>query len=72
MSYIPIADQKDEMHDPHSFVAKYVWSMDHKVIAIQYGTIAVGVGLVALVLSALILLLSLIQPSITSMSPCMA
>ena len=53
MSYIPIADQKDEMHDPHSFVAKYVWSMDHKVIAIQYGTIAVGVGLVALVLSAL-------------------
>jgi len=53
MSYIPIADQKDEMHDPHSFIAKYVWSMDHKVIAIQYGTIAVGVGLVALVLSAL-------------------
>ncbi len=53
MSYIPIADQKEEMHDPHSFVAKYVWSMDHKVIAIQYGTIAVGVGLVALVLSAL-------------------
>ena len=42
MSYIPIADQKDEMHDPHSFIAKYVWSMDHKVIAIQYGTIAVG------------------------------
>lgn len=53
MSYIPIADQKDEMHDPHSFIAKYVWSMDHKVIAIQYGTIAVAVGLVALVLSAL-------------------
>jgi cytochrome c oxidase subunit 1 len=53
MSYIPIADQKDEMHDPHTFIAKYVWSMDHKVIAIQYGTVAVAVGLVALVLSAL-------------------
>jgi len=53
MSYIPIADQKDEMHDPHTFIAKYVWSQDHKVIAIQYGTVAVAVGLVALALSAL-------------------
>ncbi|MBT6043899.1 MAG: cytochrome c oxidase subunit I [Gammaproteobacteria bacterium] len=53
MSYIPIADQTDEMHDPHTFIAKYVWSQDHKVIAIQYGTVAVAVGLVALVLSAL-------------------
>ena len=53
MSYIPIADQADEMHDPQSFIAKYVYSQDHKVIAIQYGAIAVGVGLIALVLSAL-------------------
>lgn len=53
MSYVPIADQQDEMHDPHTFIAKYVWSQDHKVIAIQYGTVAVAVGLVALLLSAL-------------------
>jgi len=53
MAYVPIADQTDEMHDPHSFVTKYVWSQDHKVIAIQYGTIAIAVGLIALVLSVL-------------------
>jgi cytochrome c oxidase subunit 1 len=34
-------------------VTKYVWSQDHKVIAIQYGGTAVLVGLVALVLSLL-------------------
>jgi cytochrome c oxidase subunit 1 len=52
-TYIPIADQTSELHDPHSFITKYVWSQDHKVIAIQYGTTAVFVGLIALVLSAL-------------------
>ena len=51
MAYIPIADQTDEMHDPHSFITKYVWSQDHKVIAIQYGGIAIAVGLIALGLS---------------------
>jgi len=53
MAYIPIADQTEEMHDPHSFVTKYIWSQDHKVIAIQYGGIAIFVGLIALVLSVL-------------------
>ena len=53
MTYIPIADQPNEMHDPHTFISKYVWSQDHKVIAIQYGSTAIFVGLVALVLSAL-------------------
>jgi cytochrome c oxidase subunit I len=52
-TYIPIADQKSELHDPHTFITKYVWSQDHKVIAIQYGCTAVFVGLIALVLSAL-------------------
>ena len=42
-TYIPIADQPSELHDPHSFITKYVWSQDHKVIAIQYGTTAVFV-----------------------------
>ena len=47
------ADQDDvaSMHHPHSFLTKYIWSQDHKVIAIQYALTAMAVGLVALVLS---------------------
>jgi cytochrome c oxidase subunit I len=39
------------LHDPQSFWTKYVFSQDHKVIAIQYGITAISVGLIALVLS---------------------
>ncbi len=53
MSYVPLADQVQELHHPKSWVGKYVWSQDHKVIAIQYGGTAIFVGLVALVLSLL-------------------
>ena len=55
MAYVPLADQdhEQELHHPHSWVTKYVWSQDHKVIAIQYGGIAIAVGVVALVLSLL-------------------
>lgn len=55
MAYVPLADQdKDhELHDPDTFITKYVWSQDHKVIAIQYGGVAILVGLVALFLSAM-------------------
>jgi len=55
MAYVPLADQDDAhaLHDPHSFVTKYIWSQDHKVIAIQYGGTAIFVGLVALGLSIL-------------------
>ncbi len=53
MQHVAIADQPDELHDPESFIAKYVWSQDHKVIAIQYGGTAIFVGLIALVLSGL-------------------
>ena len=70
MAYVPFADQTHELHDPHSFVTKYIWSQDHKVIAIQYGGTAVCVGLVALFLSILMRLqlgfpetFSLIDPS---------
>ncbi|WLD58182.1 cbb3-type cytochrome c oxidase subunit I [Salinispirillum sp. LH 10-3-1] len=52
MTHIPFADQPHEDHHPTSFVAKYVWSQDHKVIAVQYSIIAIFVGVVALVLSA--------------------
>ncbi|CCA92663.1 cytochrome c oxidase subunit I [Novosphingobium sp. PP1Y] len=41
------------MHHPKTWVGKYVWSQDHKVIAIQYGITAIAIGLVALVLSVL-------------------
>lgn len=41
-------------HDgPQSFWTKYVWSQDHKVIAVQYACTAIAVGLVGLVLSNL-------------------
>ena len=52
MAYADDAEH-EELHEPTSFIAKYVWSQDHKVIAIQYSLIAIFVGLVALVLSAM-------------------
>ena len=55
MAYVAIADRDHELehHDPTSFITKYIWSQDHKVIAIQYGITAIFVGLVALVLSGM-------------------
>ena len=41
MAYVAIADRDEELHDPHSFITKYIWSQDHKVIAIQYGLTAI-------------------------------
>ncbi len=70
MSHIAVTDQPDESGHPHSFITKYVWSQDHKVIAIQYGCTAIFVGLIALFLSALMRLqlgfpqqFSFIEPS---------
>ncbi|NMG43202.1 cytochrome c oxidase subunit I [Aromatoleum toluvorans] len=45
--------EHDAHGEPRSFWTKYVWSQDHKVIAIQYSLTAIAVGLVALVLSNL-------------------
>ena len=42
-----------DMHESSSFFTQYVWSQDHKVIAIQYSVIAILVGIVALVLSGM-------------------
>jgi cytochrome c oxidase subunit 1 len=55
MAYVAIADRdnEQELHDPDTFITKYVWSQDHKVIAIQYSIIAIAVGLIALVLSGM-------------------
>lgn len=51
MTHIAVADQEPELHHPRTFIGKYIWSQDHKVIAIQYGCTAIFVGLIALVLS---------------------
>ena len=48
-----LADDLRPLHHPHSWVTRYVWSQDHKVIAIQYSVTAIAIGLVALFLSAL-------------------
>src|SRR5437868_11083154 len=53
MAYVAIADRDHALHDPQTFITKYIWSQDHKVIAIQYTITAIAIGLVALVLSNL-------------------
>lgn len=47
----PVDIEDVELYHPHSWVTKYVFSQDAKVIAIQYSFVALSVGLVALVLS---------------------
>jgi len=52
---IPPAEVEDvELYHPKSWVTKYVFCQDAKVIAIQYSITAISIGLVALVLSWLI------------------
>ena len=70
MAYVALADREQELSHPKSFITKYIWSQDHKVIAIQYSLIAIAVGVVALFLSIGIRLqlgfpdcLSIIYPS---------
>ena len=53
MAYVAYTDREHHFAHADSWVTKYVWSQDHKVIAIQYGLTAIAVGVVALVLSAL-------------------
>ena len=49
---IPPAEVEEvELYHPKSWVTKYVFSQDAKVIAIQYSMTAIAIGLVALVLS---------------------
>src|SRR5258708_26144009 len=55
MAYAAIADRDNAhaLHEPQSFLTKYIGSQDHKVIAIQYTITAIAIGLVALTLSVL-------------------
>ena len=43
-----------ELYHPHSWIERYVFSQDAKIIAIQYSVTALSIGLVALVFSWLI------------------
>ena len=49
----PFEVEDIELYHPKTWIGKYVWSQDAKVIAIQYGITAIGIGLVALALSIL-------------------
>jgi cytochrome c oxidase subunit I len=55
MAFVAIADRDHEhaLHDPQTFIRKYIWSQDHKVIAVQYAIVAILIGLVALGMSVL-------------------
>src|ERR1700726_4515802 len=55
MAYAAIADRDHThpLHEPQSFLTKYIWSQDHKVIAIQYAVTAIAIGLGALALSVM-------------------
>src|SRR3970282_1316790 len=49
---VPPAEVEEvELYHPKTFIGKYIWSQDPKIIAIQYAVTAIGIGLVALVLS---------------------
>jgi cytochrome c oxidase subunit 1 len=49
----PAEVAEPELYHPKTFVGRYIWSQDAKVIAVQYAITAIGVGLVALVLSGI-------------------
>lgn len=68
MAYAEDAERQN-LHQPHSFWSKYIWSQDHKVIAIQYSLTAIFVGLVALVLSGLMRLQLGLPGSLDSIDP---
>ena len=49
---IPVAEVPEvELYHAHSWVTKYLFSQDAKVIAIQYSFTAIAIGLIGLVLS---------------------
>jgi len=71
MAFVAIADRDHEhvLHEPQSFVRKYVWSQDHKVIAVQYAIVAILIGLVALGMSILMRLQLAFPDTFSLISP---
>jgi cytochrome c oxidase subunit 1 len=60
-----------ELYHPKTWLGKYVFSQDAKVIAVQYACTAMGIGFIALVMSMLMRLqlgfpgtFSFINPSV--------
>jgi cytochrome c oxidase subunit 1 len=49
----PAEVEEAELYHPKTFIGKYIWSQDAKVIGVQYAITAIAVGLVALVLSGI-------------------
>src|SRR6059036_3773637 len=50
--FVPPAEVEEvELYHPKTFVGKYIWSQDAKIIAVQYSITAMSIGMVALVLS---------------------
>src|SRR4249920_3294609 len=49
----PMEVEEPELYHPKTFIGKYIWSQDAKVIAVQYSLTAIFVGLIALVLSGI-------------------
>src|SRR5438477_2016153 len=67
---IPPAEVKDvELYHPKSWVTKYVFCQDAKVIAIQYSITSLSIGLVVLVLSWLIRLQLAFPSSFSAIAP---
>ncbi len=53
-SYVPPVETEEmELYHAKTWIGKYVWSQDAKVIAVQYSLTAIAIGLVALVLSVM-------------------
>lgn len=51
-AFVPPAEVEEvELYHPKTWLGKYVFSQDAKIIAIQYSVTAIGIGMVALVLS---------------------
>lgn len=54
LDFVPPAEvEEEELYHAKTWLGKYVFCQDAKVIAIQYSVTAIGIGLVALVLSLL-------------------
>ena len=71
MAYVALADRDHEqhLHDPQTFVTKYIWSQDHKVIAVQYSLTAIFVGVIALILSGMMRLQLAFPDSFSFIAP---
>ncbi|MGI9324873.1 MAG: cytochrome c oxidase subunit I [Pseudomonadales bacterium] len=70
LDFVPPAEVEEmELYHPKTWIGKYVWSQDAKVIAIQYSITAIAIGLVALVLSVMMRLQIGFPNSFTMIDP---